>query len=220
MLGVMSFRADLYSKGVPPVPSAERVAYDFLGRQKVWTQVPAAQQPQLIQNLLNIASAAGQHAAILDPEPRGAVSEMLSADGSAIQVIGTYIADSATENAGKAMRAFSNATPGDVISNVTGQSVAAIVASPKWQGKVKAPAAVNDAGKLLSPNEPLEDETAPAPATAGGGAGTAPKAGAGTAPKGAAAGSTAGGADTTGATGNAGAGGGGAAGAGAGSGEK
>lgn len=173
MLGLLAFRAEMYGKGVPPTPSAETVSFNFLGQRKVWQQLTPAQQVQLMQLQVNLVSFGGQHAAVLEPDPRAAIAAMLAAEGSAIQVIGQVAADPATENAGKPLRSFGVSTPGDVIFNTTTASVTALVTTSKWKAQLKAPAAIGDAaGKILSPSEPLEDEATPA-ATAGGASGGA-----------------------------------------------
>jgi hypothetical protein len=222
MLALMAFRADLYAKGVPPNPMAETIAFEFLTRSKVWPNLTAVQQGQVLQQIANIVSAAGQHANVVGPEAIAPLATMLQTAGSGIQVIGQATADTATTEAGKPLRNLGVSSPGPTIFAATGTTVTGLLGSPKWKTVLKAPATLNDAGKILSPNEPLEDEAAPAATTAGGstgGAGGPGAAGAGTTPKSAGTGNTAGGggAGKTGAAGGAGTGN-GAAGAGAGAG--
>ena len=202
MLGLMTFRAELYAKGVPPQPIAETLPIEFLTRSRVWPSLSAAQQGQVLQQTVNIISFAGQHCGVVGADAVAPLATMLQTAGSGVQLIGQATGDAPTTDAGKQLRSIGISTGGGAISTITSAAVAAVTGSPKWKTVLKAPPEIGGAaGNILSPSEPPEDDAAPATTAGGTTGGTGAGAG-GTPPKATgAAGGTGAGTGTTGAAG-------------------
>jgi hypothetical protein len=173
MLNLFTFRTELYAKGIPPQPTAEIAAAEFLNRTKVWPLLTEPQRAQFVQQIVSLITLAGQHANKGTAEQRWPLVETLKFVGGGLQVIGDSVKDPAMLNSGKAVRAITQATPPEVILATTAGVYKAVSGAGKVTG-LKPPPTCPAPGQPLSPNEPVEEGGEATPATSGttaGGAG-------------------------------------------------
>ena len=167
MLQVYRMRVDAYGVAVPPDPSIDNTAAEFLSFATVWQQMTPAQRTEAIQAMSDLVSYAGQYAQLMEGEERTGLLTVFKRTGAALQVVGDASKNPALANAARDVQKISSGMDGTEIVQKTDALTAALrqaFASVKPSPKLPIPAEPDEAGDKKAPDD---DKTPPTPSAGG-----------------------------------------------------
>jgi hypothetical protein len=171
MLRVYRVRVDAYGAAVPPDPSIDNTAAEFLSYATVWQQMTPAQRTEAIQAMSDLVSYAGQYAQLMEGEERTGLLSVFKRTGAALQVVGDASRNPALTSAAREVQKISSGTDGTEIVQKTDALTAALrqaFAGVKQSPKLEIPPDPAEAGS----NTPgPQDGKAPPTPSAGGNTG-------------------------------------------------
>jgi hypothetical protein len=140
MLRVYRMRVDGYAAAVPPDPSIDNTAAEFLSFATVWQQMTPAQRTEAIQGMSDLISFAGQYAQLMEGDERTGLLTVFKRTGAALQVVGDATKNQGLANAAREVQKVSSGMDGtevvqrtDALTSALRQAFAGLKESPKLQ---------------------------------------------------------------------------------------
>jgi hypothetical protein len=146
LLKLWSARLDMYARGAPIDPSAERIPALFVGNLRTWPALPGPQQVQAMQMMVNQLSLSGDRAIASAVEKDLFVNTVYRPTAGAISVIGQAENLEAIVNAGRAGNGISGSTVATAIEQATNNIIGAVKSSTKFSSLKPPPELSAQAG--------------------------------------------------------------------------
>lgn len=176
ILRVFRVRIDSYGGGVPPDPTIDNIASEFLSFGPVWQQMPNPQKIEAVQAMIDLLSYVAQHSQFIEGEDRQTLIPVFKRTGAALQVIGDASKNPPVSASARQVSQVTTATDGSEVVQRAGALSAALQKAfpgvkpspqlPPPPPEVEVPAAPPGAAPTDSPPSgaaPATDGKAPAP---------------------------------------------------------
>ena len=142
---LMRKRVALYAKGSLDEPQSETLATSFLTDSSVWGLQTEAEKAQTLQSMADILVGASHRLAALDMKQPGTrirrdeLTQTLKVIGGATKVVAGIIEDANLLNASGYVAGIDPVLDASGVIQLCDEVVRAIVDTPKFKGKIKAP---------------------------------------------------------------------------------